>query len=87
MVGRGRHAAGGGIREGFLEGSSEYESGEGGRASVQRHGGVREQAGSGLRGSGLVDPEVPGGSWDCGGAKPRGSGLRGVGDREPQKVK
>lgn len=44
-------------------------------------------AGSGLRGSGLVDPEVPGGSWDCGGAKPRGSGLRGVGDREPQKVK
>lgn len=49
---------------------------------------VRESmAGSGLRGSGLVDPEVPGGSWDCGGAKPRGSGLRGVGDREPQKVK
>lgn len=49
---------------------------------------VRESmAGSGLRRSGLVDREVPGGSWDCGGAKPRGSGLRGVGDREPQKVK
>lgn len=42
---------------------------------------------SGLCRFGLVDREVPGGSWDCGGAKLRGSGLCGVGSREPQKVK